>query len=272
MIGEEDFTGRVALVMGAGRGIGAKVAERLVQEGVRTALVARRFEDVSDVSRRLRGAGGVAIPLSCDISDPVRAAEVATTAAAELGPVDLLVNNAASVTPLGPTVTVSVDDWAATIRLNLVSALAAISAVLPSMLSQRFGRIINVTSGAAEGSGMLHASAYSASKAGLEMLTRNLAAELSGSGVTVAAVRPGRVDTDLQRLLRAQTPESAGTVIVERAWAFLNDGQLIDPSVPANLIVRMMRHALNGDVVSVYDEQGRALLAGIHYVGDGVGE
>lgn len=116
---------------------------------------------------------------------------------------------------------------------------------------------------------MLHASAYSASKAGLEMLTRNLAAEVSDTGVTVAAVRPGRVDTDMQRLLRAQTLGRAGPVIVQRAHAFLDDGELIDPAVPAQLIVRMMRRALNGVVISVYDGMGRALLADIDYVGDG---
>jgi len=266
---QENLTGRVALVIGAGRGIGANVAELLVADGVRTALVARRFEDVSAVCRKLRNSGGVAIPLSCDISRPGSAAEVAATVATELGPVDLLINNAASVAPLGPTVTVQVDEWAATIRLNLVGALATISAVLPSMLARNFGRIVNVTSGAAEGSGMLHASAYSASKAGVEMLTRNLAAELSGTGVTVAAVRPGRVDTDMQRLLRAQTPEAAGPVIVERAWSFLNAGELIDPIIPAQLIVRMMRQALNGVVISVYDERGREILSDIRYAGDG---
>lgn len=264
-----DLFGRVALVTGAGRGIGAAVAELLVRAGVRTALVSRNLEAVTAVSRRLRAAGGVALPICRDLSDPTLAAEAVATAAAELGPVDLLVNNAASVGPLGPAVRVRVEEWGGTISLNLVSALAAISAALPGMLVREFGRIVNVSSGAASGSGMLGASAYSASKAGLEMLTRNLAVELSGTGVSVVSVRPGRVDTDMQRYLRAQDAGVVGPALVARAWAFVNDGELIDPTVPATLIVRLMEIGLSGPAVSVYDERGRALLADVPYVGDG---
>jgi len=266
---DAELAGRVALVTGASRGIGAAVAELLVRGGVRTALVSRRLEDVSAVSRGLRSSGGIALPLERDFADPAAAADAVATAASELGPVELLVNNAASVAPLGPTARVPVGDWEATIRLNLVASLATISAALPSMLARGFGRIVNVSTGAATGSGMAGASAYSASKAALEMLTRNLAAELADSGVCVAAVRPGRVDTDMQRFLRAQAAEVVGSALVNRAWAFLNEGQLIDPAIPALLIVRMMELALSGDVVSVYDKQGRALLSGVRYAGDG---
>jgi NAD(P)-dependent dehydrogenase (short-subunit alcohol dehydrogenase family) len=257
------------VVTGAGRGIGAAVAQRLAGAGVRTALVSRRPEDVTALSRHLADGGAVAMPVHCDVSDPAHAADALASAAAELGPVDLLVNNAASVDPLGPAVGISMAQWEASVRLNLISPMATISATLPGMLSRGFGRIVNVSTGAAAGSGMLRASAYSASKAGLEMLTRNLAAELAETGVSVAAVRPGRVDTDMQRHLRAQQPDVVGDAIVERAWSFLRDGELLDPAVPAELIVRMMARGLSG-VVSVYDEQGRALLADVRYAGDGV--
>ncbi|MGI8882333.1 MAG: SDR family NAD(P)-dependent oxidoreductase [Jatrophihabitans sp.] len=261
------LSGRVALVTGASRGIGAAVAEQLVRAGVRTALVSRDLEAVTAVSRRLQDAGGIALPLGRDLSDPASASEAVATAASALGAIDLLVNNAASVGPLGPTVRVPVEQWGMTLNLNLVSALATISAALPDMLARSFGRIVNVSSGAASGSGMLGASAYSASKAGLEMLTRNLAAELSGTGVAVVAVRPGRVDTDMQVFLRAQDADAVGPTIVDRARAFLTDGHLIDPAVPAALIVRLMQTGLSGAAVSVYDERGRALLADVPYVG-----
>jgi NAD(P)-dependent dehydrogenase (short-subunit alcohol dehydrogenase family) len=257
------------MVTGASRGIGAAVAERLARAGVRTALVARRLEDVTALCQRLTDAGAVVVLVRCDLSDPFRAAEAVAITAAELGGVDLLVNNAASVDPLGPTVGVSVPQWEASVRLNLISPMATISAALPGMLSRGFGRIINVSTGAAAGSGMLGASAYSASKAGLEMLTLNLAAELADTGVVVAAVRPGRVDTDMQRHLRGQRPDVVGDAIVDRAWSFLRDGELLDPAIPAELIVRMMARGLSGVVISVYDDQGRAVLAGLRYAGDG---
>jgi NAD(P)-dependent dehydrogenase (short-subunit alcohol dehydrogenase family) len=257
------------VVTGAGRGIGAAVAEILVRGGVRTALVARSRDELTALSRGLEHCGGVVLPLCCDVSDPARAAEVMARAAETFGPVDLIVNNAASVGPLGRATTVRTADWESTIRLNLVTAYATISAALPGMLERGFGRIVNVSSGAATGSGMLGASAYSASKAGLEMLTRNLAAELAGTGVSVASVRPGRVDTDMQRFLRGRAAETAGTPIADRARAFLDDGQLLDPVVPARLIVRVLERAISGSVISVYDEQGRSLLADIRYVGDG---
>jgi NAD(P)-dependent dehydrogenase (short-subunit alcohol dehydrogenase family) len=150
-----------------------------------------------------------------------------------------------------------------------VSPVGIISAALPGLLARDFGRIVNVSTGAATGSGMRGASAYSASKAALEMLTRNLAVELTGTGVTVAAVRPGRVDTDLQRFLRAQSRHVVGDDIVDRAYAFLSRRQLLDSAVPALLIVRVIEQGITGEVISVYDTRGRALLSDVSYPGDG---
>jgi NAD(P)-dependent dehydrogenase (short-subunit alcohol dehydrogenase family) len=266
---ETSLTGRVAIVTGASRGVGTAVAQLLVDRGARVAVVARNRDGLTAVARRLRDSGGAVLPVCCDLSDPASAAKVVAVTADRLGPVDVIVNNAGHVGPLGPLTSINVPDWASTVRLNLVSAMAIIATALPGMLARDFGRIVNVSTGAAAGTGMLGASAYSASKAGLEMLTRNLAAELTGTGVAVAAVRPGRVDTDMQRFLRAQRADEVGEAVVTRAHAFLHDGQLLDPAVPAELIVRVLERGLSGEVISVYDERGRSLLAGIRYVGDG---
>jgi NAD(P)-dependent dehydrogenase (short-subunit alcohol dehydrogenase family) len=260
---------RVAVVTGASRGVGTAVAARLVERGLRVAIVGRDRVALAAVARQLRETGGTVLPVCCDLSDPASAARVVPAAADRLGPVEIVVNNAGHVGPLGPLTSVAVDAWESTVRLNLVSAMAIISTALPGMLAGGFGRIVNVSTGAAAGSGMRGASAYSASKAGLEMLTRNLAVELSDTPVTVAAVRPGRVDTDMQRYLRAQRADEVGDAIVERAHAFLRDGQLLDPAVPAELVVRVLERGLRGEVVSVYDDQGRALLADLRYAGNG---
>jgi 3-oxoacyl-[acyl-carrier protein] reductase len=262
------LAGRVAVVTGAGRGVGAAVARLLVDRAAKVALVARGRVEVMAVTGQLRKSGGVVLPLCYDLSDPASAAEVATTTAEALGPIDIIVNNAAQVGPLGPLSHVPLTAWESTVRLNLVSAVALISTALPGMLTRDFGRIVNVSTGAAAGTGMRNASAYSTSKAALEMFTCNLAAELTGTGVCVAAVRPGRVDTEMQRFLRAQERHLVGDDIVDRAHAFLRDGELLDPAIPALLIVRSIEQRITGEVISVYDGRGRALLSDINYAGD----
>ena len=259
-----DLTGKVAVVTGASRGIGAAVVRGLVRRGARTALIGRRKETLSAVGRGCEGVG-VALPFPCDLSDPAQAADTMVLVADRLGPVDLIVNNAASPDPLGATAHVPLEEWVAGVQLNLISAALLILTALPGMLERNFGRIVNVTSGAAAGSGMPEASAYSASKAGLEMFTINLAAEVAGTGVSAVAVRPGRVDTDMQLYLRTQSVE----VVAARARRFSAEGDLIDPVIPAHLVVRAMELGITGEIISVYDERGRSLLWDFRYPGDG---
>jgi NAD(P)-dependent dehydrogenase (short-subunit alcohol dehydrogenase family) len=121
--------------------------------------------------------------------------------------VSILVNNAAVVWPLGPSLDVHPDEWAAAIAVNLIAVAGLTFALLPGMLGQDWGRVVNVSSGiAAHPDSMIGANAYAAGKAALGAHTVNLAAELPGTGVTVDAFRPGPVDTVMQAWIRSQDP------------------------------------------------------------------
>ncbi|HEX4225588.1 MAG TPA: SDR family NAD(P)-dependent oxidoreductase [Pseudonocardiaceae bacterium] len=196
-----DLTKRTALVTGGGRGIGRAIALGLAGSGARVAVLARSAEQVEETVRLVHDAGGDALAVTADVTDD----DAVAASLARIGPMDVLVNNAAVVWPLGPTWTVDPAEWAAAIAVN-VTAVARLSlAVLPGMLDAGWGRIVNVSSGIVGSPGnMIGGNAYVTSKAALEAHSINLAAELAGTGVTVNVYRPGTVDTAMQTWIRDQ--------------------------------------------------------------------
>jgi 3-oxoacyl-[acyl-carrier protein] reductase len=129
------------------------------------------------------------------------------------------------------------------------------------MLSQGWGRIINISSGAATAPGMSRGNAYAVSKAGLEIMTVNLATEIADSGVTVNAVRPGIVDTAMQAHIRSLPAEQVGQKIFEQFDTNYREGKLQDPTLPARLVVNLISTEATGEVISIYDARGKELLA-----------
>lgn len=190
-----DLTGRVCLVTGASRGIGRAIALGLAESGGDIAINCRsHIEEARAVAAAVEAMGRKATVVQADVSQSADVARMVTATEAALGPVDILVNNA------GVALRRTVDelteaDFDLTIAVNLKSAYLCTQAVLPHMRAQRWGRIINISSGAARGAGGigLH---YNASKAGMEGLTRGYAARLVTEGVTVNAVAPTLIETE----------------------------------------------------------------------------
>jgi 3-oxoacyl-[acyl-carrier protein] reductase len=190
--------GRVALVTGASRGIGRAVALALAECGAKIAINFRsRAREAQAVVAAIEARGGKAVAVAADVSIAAAVEAMLSTVAAQLGPVDLLVNNA------GIALRRSIDDLSEvdfdqTIATNLKSAFLCTRAVVPGMRERRFGRIVNISSGAARGAGVVGVH-YNASKAGLEGLTRGYAARLAPYGITVNAVAPSLIDTEMMQ-------------------------------------------------------------------------
>lgn len=200
-----DLTGRVALVTGGSRGIGEAIAVMLAEAGADVAINYRtRTEDADRVVRAIRDLGRKALALQADVSQGTDVARMVTAAEKAVGPVDILVNNA------GIALIRGIDDlteaeFDETIAVNLKSVFLCTQAVLPHMRAQGWGRIVNVSSGAARGAGGvgLH---YNASKAGMEGMTRGYAARLVKQGITVNAIAPSLIETDMVRSGVASSP------------------------------------------------------------------
>ena len=250
------FAPGVALVTGGSRGIGRAAAFALAGTGARVAIMARCREEVENTAADLRAAGHQAIPLVADVSDD----EAVRAAVTEAGPVDVLVNNAGVTWPLGPTAQIDPGQWMAAVSVNLGGALRCIRQVLPGMLVRGWGRIVNVTTGAARPPGMPRANAYSVSKAGLYQLTVNLAAELDGSGVAVAGVDPGTVDTAMQDFMRSQPAEVVGEQVAWMFRRFREEGQLRDPAETGRLITAAAAVAASGEIIQAGTNRADQIL------------
>ena len=193
-----DLTSRVALVTGGSRGIGEAIALALAEAGADVAINYRsRGDDAERVAAAVRALGRKAMTVRADVSQTLAVAGMMRGIEAALGPVDVLINNA------GIALIRSIDDlteadFDQTLAVNLKSVFLCTQAVLPHMRAQRWGRIVNISSGAARGAGGvgLH---YNASKAGMEGMTRGYAARLVKQGITVNAVAPSLIETDMVR-------------------------------------------------------------------------
>jgi 3-hydroxybutyrate dehydrogenase len=231
-------TGRGAVITGGGRGIGEAVARRLAAAGAGVLVAARTEAQVAAVAASIRKAGGRAWSVACDVTDEAAVAALAEQAQETLGRIDILINNAgrANSAPLPRT---TLDDWRELFAVNATSAFLCTRAFLPAMLVQSWGRIVNVASVAGLHGGR-YIAGYTAAKHALIGLTRAVAAETAGRGVTVNAVCPSYVDTALTDESVARIVAKTGRTEQEAREAILASmplGRLITPDEVAAAVL-----------------------------------
>ena len=185
---------QVAIITGAGRGIGQAIAQAYAREGARLALAARSQPELEQTAAAIAKTGAEAIAVPTDVTDPAHAERLASAALTRFGRIDLLVNNAGISGPVGPLQDNDIAQWAETISVNLTGTFLVCRAVIPVMLKQGGGKIINL-SGAGAANAWSNLSAYCASKAAVVRLTEVLAQELAPQNITVNALGPGSVHT-----------------------------------------------------------------------------
>ena len=196
---------KTALVTGASRGIGRACAELLAASGYRVVLAARDLEKLNEVAARIRGSGGEALPVIMDMSSNEAIAGAIGEAVKAVGRIDILVNNA-GITKDGLAMRMKTADWDSVLSTNLSGAFCAIQQVLPGMMKERWGRIINISSVVAL-SGNAGQANYAAAKAGLIGLTKSLAQEVGSRNITVNAIAPGYIGTDMTQGLNDELKE-----------------------------------------------------------------
>ena len=201
-----DLTGRVALITGASSGIGAATAKVLAELGARVAIGYHQNQaGAEEVERDIVQRDGKAIRVRADARVATDIRELVNVSTSELGPIDILINNAGSLVERMRLVEQTEERWDEVMNLNLKSAMLCSQAVAPSMIERKTGAIVNVASIAGRNGGGLGAAAYSIAKGGLITFTKSLAKELAPHGIRVNAVSPGVIDTPFHQVF--STPE-----------------------------------------------------------------
>jgi len=248
---EPALQGRHALVTGGGTGIGAAIAQALAEQGARVTLLGRRLEVLQEQARRLPRAQCAA----CDLTVAGALPAAFEMAARDFGPIDILVNNAGLV-ETRPFHKTDAAHWSKTFALNVDAVFAGMAQVYPGMRERGWGRIVNIASTAAL-KGYAYVSAYCAAKHAVLGLTRAVALEAAGCGVTVNAVCPGYTDTDIigdaVKLLGDKTGRSAAQALDE--FTRVNpQGRLIQPREVANAVSWLCApgsEAITGQAIAV---------------------
>ncbi len=242
----------VVIITGASKGLGAWVARWVSRSGAIAVMTARSSDRLESLEKKIKADGGIAISLSGDVSDPKASYAIIEKTIRQFGRIDALVNNAGIIEPISKIAECDPEQFEKNILVNLIGPFYMIRKAIPA-LRESGGRIINISSGAAINP-VSTWSAYCASKAGLTLLTRVLAAE--EPSITSIAVRPGVVDTDMQALIREK---GSKVMPPELSRYFINlkqKGKLEPPWIPARSIAWLALkapHELSGEFVEYND-------------------
>jgi NAD(P)-dependent dehydrogenase (short-subunit alcohol dehydrogenase family) len=254
---------RVALVTGAGRGIGRAIALALAAEGARVAVTARTTKELGEVVGAIKSAGGTAVAIAADLADRNIPAKVVAQVKQALAPVEILVNNAGVGSSADPRPVVDFDDafWDLSLAVNLTAPYLLCKAVLPEMLARRYGRIITVASIAGK-IGTLHGAAYSASKHGVLGLTRTLALEVAAEGITVNAICPGPVHTVMNDRRIEYDAQRRGVSFQDQEATQTLLGRRLEPNEISPLAVYLASEVAGAVTGQAYNVCGGVLMAG----------
>lgn len=247
---------------GGGRGIGAATARALAAEGARVVVASRTEAEVESVAGDIAGAGGEAWGVPCDVTDADSVAALAEAAGERMGTVDILVNSA-GIAHSAPLARQTLEEWERIFAVNVTGVFLVTRAFLPAMMERGRGRVVNVASVAGL-AGARYIAAYAASKHAVVGFTRSVAAEAAPRGVTVNALCPGYVDTDMTDASVARIMERAGlseTAALEAILATSPQGRLIELDEVARAVTWLCEESargVNGQAIVI---DGGGLLA-----------
>jgi NAD(P)-dependent dehydrogenase (short-subunit alcohol dehydrogenase family) len=208
-----ELTGKVAVVTGAGRGLGREIAMALARCGADVIVAGRTLGDLQATAAAIEEHEGAALAVRTDVSDPNQVSRLCAEAERAFGAPTVLVNAAGVFGPLAPLVDCSPQKWIATLMVDTVGPFLTCRAFVPGMIERGWGRVVNVSSAGALLPPVPYNSAYSTGKAALNRLTRQLAVELEGTGVTANVMHPGSLKTAMWQDIRdqaARLPDGGG--------------------------------------------------------------
>jgi NAD(P)-dependent dehydrogenase (short-subunit alcohol dehydrogenase family) len=240
----KDLTGRVAVVTGASRGLGRRIAVRLARDGAAVALLARSEAGLEETRREAAAWGGPALVFPADLGQTDSVTQAKGAIERELGVPSILVNAAGIFGPIALVKDSDPAAWMETVTTNLIACYLTCRAFSGGMIDGKWGRIVNVTSAAAlHEPGPLN-SAYATSKAALNQFTRHLAAELAGTGVTANVIHPGDVKTAMWAEIKAASARLDGAADAFMQWAnWVEETGGDDPEKAADLVAGLMSDA-----------------------------
>ena len=243
----EELNGKTAIITGASKGIGEATAKRMGELGIKVILAARSGDAINTIADEINANGGEAIAVACDVSNYSQVNSAIAQAIMKFGKIDIVVNNAGLIDPIGHIADISPDDWGKVIDVNVKGVYNMLHAALPAMVARGEGVIINISSGAAT-SALEGWSHYCSSKAAALMLTKAAHKEYANKGIRVVGLSPGTVATEMQTTIKASG---------------INPVSELDPSVhipadwPAQAICWLATEdarEFDGDDVSLRDE------------------
>ncbi len=239
-----DLVGKTVLITGASRGIGAAAAYAFAEAGANVALVARSTDEIAEIAGKI---GDKALAIPCDVSRYAEVASAVEATAQTFGGLDILINNAGVVDPIGHLQDTDPEAWSRTIDINVKGVMHGLHATMPGMIAQGHGTIINISSGAAHGP-VEGWTAYCSSKAAVYMLTRAADKESRDKGLRIMGLSPGTVATQMQREIKA----SGINPVSQLDWS-----DHIPPEWPAQALVWMCTPEADdylGDDISLREE------------------